>query len=198
VLTGPNYVLLNDGTGRLYAALHGEFTNLANDVYGMLNSSGYSVGAFNGSAQVPKFIAIPQSDGSLSFVAEMAIGITNPSTGLTQSAYAYVNVPLQYNPSRDFVNPVTISDRRGSTLMRTWAGDDTIYDKNAAVTSHIDGGLGSNTCVYSGNSSSYTITHNSNGTYTVSTSGGTGFPALTDTLINIQKLQFSDKVVTLN
>jgi len=58
----------------------------------------------------------------------------------------------------------------------------------------IDGGLGSDTAVYQGNKSQYTISNN-NGTWTVtdSVSGRDG----TDTLTNVEKLQFLDTLFTL-
>ena len=186
-----NYVLLNDGTGRLFVALHNNFSSLSQKIYSFLNLP------FNSTSTPPRFIAIPQSDGSLNFIAEVPTQIKN-ANGIFQAAFAYVNVPLHYNPITAFTQDVLVSDRNRSVLMRTWAGNDTFYDTNAAITARIDGGLGSNKCVYSGQSLDYQITKNADGSYTVSTAGSANSPKLTDTLVRIQTLQFSDKVVTLN
>lgn len=193
-----SYLLLNDGTGKLYIALHDEFNQLALGVFSLLNSSGYSVGNYSRTSQAPKFIGIPQQNGSLNFIAETRVSAKSPNANFYQTAYAYVNVPLQYNPSTDFIRNITISDRNGSKLIRTWAGDDIITDVNASNASRIDGGLGKNTCAYSGNSSAYTVTRNVDGTTTVITAGGIGFPAVRDTLKNIQTIKFSDKTILLN
>ncbi len=60
----------------------------------------------------------------------------------------------------------------------------------------IDGGSGSDTAVYRGAKAEYAITRNDDGSYTVSdkTTNRDG----TDTLTNIEKLQFSDQVFSLS
>ncbi len=61
----------------------------------------------------------------------------------------------------------------------------------------IDGGGGVDTAIYGSVSSNYTWTRNADGTWTVRdtrASGGDG----TDTLLNIEKLQFTDKTVILS
>jgi hypothetical protein len=181
-----DYILLNDGTGRLYIGLHDQFTLLAPQVFAFLGMQ------FNSTSTPPRFIAIPQTDGSLNFVAEVPTNKFNSTANILQVAYQYVNVPLRYNPATDFTQSVTVSDRNGSMLMRTWAGNDTFHDKNASSSpTSIDGGLGINTSVYSGKLSEYTVTRNADGTVTVIGNG------LTDKLKNIQKLQFSDALINL-
>jgi serralysin len=61
----------------------------------------------------------------------------------------------------------------------------------------IDGGAGVNTAVYSGASSDYQWVDNGDGTWTV-TDIGTGSPDGTDTLTNIQFLQFTDTMVAID
>lgn len=56
----------------------------------------------------------------------------------------------------------------------------------------IDGGAGIDTAVYAGARSSYTITHNSDGSYTVAGNG------VSDTLVNMERLQFSDAKVAID
>ncbi|QJC56912.1 hypothetical protein HC248_02223 [Polaromonas vacuolata] len=181
-----DYVLLNDGTGRLYVAMHDQFKTLAASVYSYLGMT------FNSTSTPPVFIAVPQSDGSLNFVAEVHSAIKDTALDAYTTVYEYVNVLSQYNPTNDFLESVVVSDRNNSMLMRTWAGNDTFYDTNANVKpAHIDGGLGMNTSVYSHNMSSYTISRGNEGSVTVTGNG------IADTLVNIQALRFSDKASNL-
>lgn len=199
----PNYLLLNDGTGRLYIALHDQFVALMPRIYSFLrdkyasglpitSSDGYYVGAYDplGPSGV-RFIGIPQADGSVNYLAEATIFHRATPDGVFQFEYAYVNVPLRYNPTTDFGQDVIVSDRSSSVLMRTWAGNDVFYDTNANVSpAHIDGGLGLNTSVYSDLVKKYAVS--------VTTTSieikhkGTASTSIDDTLVNIQKLQFSD------
>jgi Ca2+-binding RTX toxin-like protein len=55
----------------------------------------------------------------------------------------------------------------------------------------IDGGAGTDTAIYRGASKDYSWTKNANGTWTVRGAEGV------DTLLNVEKLQFTDKTVTL-
>jgi len=77
-------------------------------------------------------------------------------------------------------NDILIGDAKDNTL-EGGSGDDIL-----------DGGAGVDTAVYWANSSNYTWSLNANGTWTVKGLEGT------DTLLNIEKLQFSDKTVTLS
>ena len=56
----------------------------------------------------------------------------------------------------------------------------------------IDGGAGTDTAIFFGQAKDYTWTLNANGTWTVRGLEGT------DTLLNVEKLQFTDKTVTLS
>ena len=187
-----DYLILNDGTGRLYLGLHPEFFQLGTRVTEFLKKidPGY------GTDTAIRFVGVPQSDGSVNYVA-----ITPSQDGLAPGksvqSYRFINVPLRYDPRRDFVKDVTVSTRNGSQRIRTWAGDDTIFDRDAGATAMIDGGLGRNRVVYAGPSSAYAISRNTDGTTVVSTTGGSSYPRLRDTLRNIQTVQFSDSTVTL-
>ncbi len=77
-------------------------------------------------------------------------------------------------------NDILIGDAKDNTL-EGGSGDDIL-----------DGGAGVDTAVYWANSSNYTWSLNANGTWTVKGLEGA------DTLLNIEKLQFSDKTVTLS
>jgi hypothetical protein len=188
-----DYLILNDGTGRLYLGLHPEFLMISKDVQTYLKRQGYVI-----SDNTPaRLIGVPQPDGSLNYVAETLGGVSSATKNIWQTAFFYVNVPLKYNPKTDFIRSITISDRNNSQRIRTWAGDDTISDLNAAKATSIDGGMGNNTVIYSGPSAAYTILKNSDGTTTVSTKVIGPYPSINDTLKNIQSIRFSDKTIAL-
>jgi hypothetical protein len=193
-----NYLLLNDGTGRLYVALHDEFAALQSQVTAYLNlqypeSQNYFLD--QSGASVAKFIALPQADGSVNYVAEQTILQKDAATGLWGQSYAYVNVPIHYNPTTDFKQNVSIADRNGSTLIRTWAGDDTVADIDGGSSAHIDGGAGQDVAVYSGALGQYVLGLNSDGSVSVSAQAG-AIPQVKDTLVNIETLKFSDAALS--
>ena len=188
-----NYVLINDGTGHLYVALHDQFAQLALQINAYLKAQGIYVS--DGKSQ--KFMAVPQADSSINFVVEVS---TNQWVGsgnsFWQSQYKLVNFSLAYNPTTDYIENITVSDRNQSMIMRTWAGNDIFYDTNAnSQQTTIDGGLGSNTSVYSGVLANYTITRNADGTTSVVSKSSAPI-SVNDKLKNIQRLQFSDTSVS--
>ena len=188
VVRQSNFVLLNDGTGRLHVALHDQFNQLAPQVYGYLGLQ------FDTGATMPKFIGVPDADGSIDFVAEVSTSVLNATANIWQAAFDYVNVPLHFNPTTDFSQIVTVTDRNNSMLMRTWAGNDIFCDTNASISStSIDGGLGIDTSSYSHTRQQYKVTHNGDGTWSVTQSG-----AIADTLKNIERLKFSDDSIALD
>jgi hypothetical protein len=78
------------------------------------------------------------------------------------------------------------------------SGNDTLYGgvscdtlSGAGGVNALNGGAGWDTAIYSGNASDYTITHNANGTTTVSGNGGS------DTLTSVEALQFADTLVPI-
>jgi hypothetical protein len=188
-----DYLILNDGTGRLYLALHPEFAVISRDINAYLKGKGIQTN----DPTPARLIGIPQPDGSINYLAETQAETARTSTNLPRVVYTYVNVALRYNPKTDFTKNITVTDRNSSQRIRTWAGDDIIDDKNAASVTLIDGGLGSNKMAYSGPSSAYSIVKNSDGTTTVTTIISGAHPLVKDTLKNIQVAQFSDKSVSL-
>jgi len=185
--TQSNYLLLNDGTGKLYAALHDEFVAWGNNAKKFLDSNGIKYS----NAMSPKFIAYQLANGAIDYVADVPTG-----DGTTE---ALVNVPVQYNIASDFTQSITITDRNQSMLMRTWAGNDTFYDINAnSAAAHLDGGLGSNTSVYSDKASNYTINSLGVNGFEVKHVVINTAPNVDDTLVNISRLQFSDTTVALD
>lgn len=190
-----NYVMLNDGTGKLYVALNTEFESVVKDLYTFLNESGKTLPdkTLTKDGQFPKFIAVPQANGSVNFLVEFKSSALNQESGKSQAVWYYVNAPLQYNPKTDYTKNVSVNDRNFSNNIRTWAGDDTINDTNAVVGTRIDGGLGKNKVTYNGASTNYNVTKNNDGTYRVTSSANN----IDDTLVRIHNIVFTDKTITL-
>lgn len=179
-----NYLLVNDGTGKLYTALHDEFMAWGSNVKNYLDSLGI---AYNSAFIAPKFIAYETASGSINYLAQW-VGAND--------AIPLVNVPVQYNLTTDFTQDVTVSDRNQSTLIRTWAGHDSFYDKNANTSAHIDGGLGIDVAYYSGKVTQYKVLNNDK-EFQVSLSGQSS-DVLKDTLVNIERLHFTDTSLALD
>ncbi|HZW20193.1 DUF4214 domain-containing protein [Noviherbaspirillum sp.] len=194
-----NYLLLNDGTGKLYDALHEDFAGLGNQVVQFLKqvqpqydgtNQSYYIGNDLESVGIPKFIAYQTADGTLNYLAQLELGRW-AAPGLWANQYMFVNVPVQFSASTDFTQGVTIADRNNSGRMRTWAGDDTIADINAAGSAHIDGGLGNDVATYSKEAASYRIGRSADGSVRVSGQG------LSDTIVNVERLSFADVSMNL-
>lgn len=62
----------------------------------------------------------------------------------------------------------------------------------SAKVARIDGGLGTDTAIYSAKSADYSITHNVDGSTTVKTTGSS------DQLFNVERLKFADKQIALD
>lgn len=89
---------------------------------------------------------------------------------------------------------IEIADRRGGTLIATWGGDDVLSDTNAAATdSRLDGGAGLDIATYSGAAAQYQLGPADHHEWRVTRPGN-----VTDTLANIERLQFSDHNVALD
>lgn len=154
-----NYILLNDGTGKLYAGLHTQYSNYSNDIN--------------------QFIPLLNKDKSISFI------------GVSKS-YDLYSLDISYNPTRDFNENISIVDRNNSKIIRTWAGNDVIYDTNANLSStKIDGGFGIDRAVYSQAREKYSTLIGADGIHIK----GAG---LDDTLLNIERIKFSDKIIAFD
>ena len=198
-----NFVLLNDGTGRLYVGLHDEFVGLTSLVYEFLHKqfagkSGYMFPTYSSTTETPTYIGIPQPDGSINFVAQVSTGFTLANEVQTQ--IQFVNVPLSYNPSTHYVKDTFVTDRNNSTLIRTWAGNDIFKDKNAnSSPALINGGLGIDTSVYLGAAKDYLMKSLGNSSFEIRlTSGLTIVPKVSDTLSNVERIQFNDKSIAID
>lgn len=193
-----NYVIVNDGSGRLHTALHETLNSYGPQIAAWLaaNPALSAANYYTDGNLKPAVRAYQTADGRLNFVAIASVTkAINPSLPLWVHQWLFVNVPLQLDVTQQFTKPITVKNRNGSHLIRTFAGDDTIYAGNNGGYSKVDGGLGTNTVVYSGPSKNYSATKNSDGSWTVKDDVGADG---TDTLIRIQRLQFSDSVVRLD
>jgi uncharacterized protein (TIGR03437 family) len=194
-----NYVLANDGSGRFHVALHETLNEYGRQVLVWLASNplikSQSFYVNPDSTMRPAMRAYRTPNGRWNFVAIVpATRNVNPSLPLWITTYIFVNVPLQLDLASQFTRPIVIRNRNGSRLLRTFAGDDTIYAGNNGGRAKVDGGLGNNTVVYSGPARNYSGARNEDGSWTIHDNAGTDG---VDTLFRIQRLQFSDATIDL-
>ena len=181
-----NYVIVNDGTGRLHVALHDEFTQWSSEVRKFLSrdatvkAAGLHVAP--DAQQVDMFMPFVAEDGTLNFVA-------------VTDGMLLTNVMARYDVTTGFTRPITIADRNDSQLMRTFAGNDSVTDVNANGATRIDGGLGTDTASYSGAFGAYDLARQADGSYRV-TGGGAG-QQVQDTLHRFERIEFADASVAL-
>jgi hypothetical protein len=186
----PNYLLINDGTGRLYVALHDQFTEWEQGVHQLLSRSAeLSASGITVSAQVghiDAFLPFVAANGALNFVADTQVG----------GRQVLTTVMANYNVSTDFKQDIAIADRNDSKLMRTFAGNDSLADVHANGATRFDGGLGTDTASYSGQFANYHVARQADGSYQVG--GGAGAdPHVDDTLLNVERIKFSDTSLAL-
>jgi hypothetical protein len=178
-----NYVLVNDGTGRLHVALHEILNTYGRQILKWATKSRELSGLFVQHA--PQLRAYRTSNGLLNFVA-MLPAVTQPGQAPYVNRWVFVNVPIQLDLRRQFTAPLTVKIQNGSHRIRGFAGDDIFYISDSGDVS-IDGGLGMNTVVYEGPKERY-ATANVNGAWRIT---DTAF-ARTDTLTRIQRVVFAD------
>jgi serralysin len=82
----------------------------------------------------------------------------------------------------------------GANRLSGGAGNDTL--RGLGGSDYLDGGTETDTAVFAGKYANYAVQQNSNGTWTVRDKR-LGSPDGTDTLINVEVLQFSDRSVTI-
>ena len=182
------YIIVNDGTGRLYVAMHDEFKAMGPQVVSYLQSQLPS-GQNANQGLTPVYYAYRTATGSINFVA--MVSVYDPAAN--GQTFGLVNVPLGINLATDFRRNLTVATRNGSRNIRTFAGNDTIHRALSDPDCKIDGGNGVNTVVYPGPRANWVITRTGS-QLTIRPTGGGG----TDTLTRIQKAQFDDLVVDLS
>jgi Tfp pilus assembly protein PilV len=188
--------------------MHDEFKSL--DYY--LKNYGYDLSSSgnldqyvwtDGNSTAGAFKAIINQKGNIDFIVSVpsAQGIFPDypnegwqKTAVTQLNYTIFQLSTDIDIDTYYKENITITDRNQSRSMRTWAGNDRIFDSNANSSStRIDGGLGYDTCEYSTTTSKSSLNF-LNGNWVITKSGVTGFA---DTLTNIEKLQFTDRSVII-
>ena len=129
----------------------------------------------------------------------------NPGAWTTTSSAQLANLGGGHIAIGNIANAYLYNNNPASLVQNAvgGTGNDTIIGNaadNKLTGGHgndsIDGQGGTNTAVYSGPSTAYQVTQNANGTWTI-TDLRPGSPDGTDTLTNIQLLQFSDKTVAI-
>jgi hypothetical protein len=191
-----NYILLNDGTGKLHVYYHEEFLALSQQIerYYGVNDQLY------GSEK--RFISFLTPEKHINFL--MVVLGQDQVNGKSVLTETLINVPTDLNPTADFKQNIEMLDRNLSKNIRTWAGNDTINSLNANTSKNInspntettiDGGQGIDTSVYNAARSVFTISKvQSIDKFNVaSTTAG-----VQDLLTNIERLKFNDKSIAVD
>lgn len=185
-----NFILLNDGTGKLYEYKRKEFIDYWADVKAFARTEGYQ-------ASFAEFHPYLDADGKISFAVEMSLVKERDNQ---PDRRVIVELPLRLDPKKDFQFDVSVSDRNESLLIRTWAGNDKVYDSgaNSLKGAVIDGGLGIDVSRYSGKRGDYDIQIASTTDTLVRSISGVVPKIHSDTLKNFERLMFSDISVALD
>lgn len=179
-----NFILLNDGTGMLYEYKRSEFIQWSKDALVFAWANGFE----QANRQISKFHAYLTEQKTLSFVVEMSNG--------SPASYVFVQLPMNLNPTVDFKQDISVTDRNSSMNIRTWAGNDVIYSKNRSAETKIDGGFGIDAVVY--NFSKNTAKVSIDGGSAVIRSGDALSGLYQDSLKSIERIQFSDVSLALD
>lgn len=163
-----NYILLNDGTGKLYSALHNEFSE-------------WSIQ--NGFSRPGKYMPYLNKSLGIDFL-------------LLQQGGNLYNVEVGYKPQRDFLENALVADRNSSKNIRTWAGNDVVRDINSNVQTVVNLGNGFDVSVYSDDRFSYEIKR-TNDFVSVKYQGRKSDMLIEDKLYGVELLRFSDLHVSL-
>jgi len=193
-LLQTNYILLNDGTGRLHTYMHDQFPTIGAQVLTYIRSLNISGAYIPNDYPEPRFIEYLTPSGKINLEAE--IGFSTNVNGNWIAQHGFINIPLQLDPAVDYTENVTISNRNGSKLIRTWAGNDAIIGGCPAPSNtpcSINGGLGVNTMNYGGARSNYAITTTASGFTVKDVVGIDG----TDNIKNMQVLNFAGSTIDL-
>jgi hypothetical protein len=138
-------------------------------------------------------------DGTLtqihdSFAGQAVYDVTGLSTPLAQVFTFAAAADSQGALAAAFQFADSLTGSALADVLRGYAGDDTL--KGGGGNDTIDGGLGLDTARYDGDSTGYSITHETNGSYTVRDLRA-GAPSGVDTLTGIEVLAFADRSVNI-
>jgi hypothetical protein len=121
-------------------------------------------------------------------------------TSISASPVLHLGISNSFSDSIN--DSVNITNRLGSNIIHTFAGNDTIKNTNAFVgETRIDGGLGIDTSVYDISLASSNIVRNSDGSFKVVVQNKAATPSpnvSTDTLTNVERLQFTNTSVAID
>lgn len=191
-----NYILLNDGTGKLHVYYHDEFLALSQQIERYFGVNDQLYGAEK------RFVSFLTPENHINFL--MVVLDREQINGKAVLKETFINVPTELYPTADFKQNIEVLDRNQSKNIRTWAGNDTIYGLNANTATNanspstltaIDGGLGLDTSVYNAASNAFTLTKVQGADTFKLTSSTAG---IQDSLTNIERLRFTDKSVALD
>jgi hypothetical protein len=182
-----NYILVNDGTGRIYSAMHAEFEALALQVTAYVNTQ---AGMFVPSDVRPRFVPYRNAAGTLNYLAMVRAVVPGDTSGVQK--FAFVNLPLAIDITTGFKRDLVVATRNGSRNIRTFAGNDTISRALGDPDCRIDGGLGVNTVVYPGRRADWVVTKVGSVITVVPAAGGG-----TDRLTRVQRARFDDQTLDL-
>ena len=164
-----NYVLLNDGSGTLHVGLHSEFSEWSKE---------------RGFARPGKYIPYRNKKGGLDYLL----------IGADDNVY---NVEVDYRPAVDFREDLQIKARNSSKNLRSWAGDDKVWDAESNGQTSIDLGSGLDYAIYSGQISEYVISRSGNAVSVVYR-GSSNKPSVSDLLINVERAGFADRSIAFD
>lgn len=163
-----------------------------------INHDGYSDIFAIGDGQTPPAIFLNDGAGKFTKLYEFSKGdnerLFAAAADVNNDGMTDFVIELGDNQPTVVLNPlenkhIYKANFGGDNLLGSVSAD-TFYDGDGSDV--INGGLGVDTCVYSGSSSSCAITHNADNSTTIKIS------SLTDTLTSIERLQFSDKKIALD
>jgi hypothetical protein len=181
-----NYVLLNDGTGRLYPVLQPQFDGWCQQALAFVDST---KGPVNGTRQC-QMMGYPNEAGRYNFVAMIDNRCRNESGDY--GCFSFVSIDTDLDLVKAYKKPVRVTDRNGSKRIRTFGGDDTITRKEGDPDASIDGGAGLDVAVYPQTFAAYGVVRRNGVVEIEPLVGGPN-----DVLKNVEFARFSDRTVDL-
>ena len=109
-----NYILLNDGTGKLHVYYHDEFLSLSQQIERYYGVNDQLYGAEK------RFISFLTPDKHINFL--MVVLGQDQLNGKSVLTETFINVPTDLYPTADFKQNIEVLDRNLSKNIRTWAG----------------------------------------------------------------------------
>jgi hypothetical protein len=191
-----NYILLNDGTGKLHVYYHDEFLSLSQQIERYFGVNDHLYGSEK------RFISFLTPEKHINFL--MVVLGQDKINGKSVLTETFINVPTDLNPTADFKQNIEVLDRNFSKNIRTWAGNDTIKSLNANTSKNInspnsettiDGGQGVDTSVYNAARSAFTISKVQS-VEKINVASATA--GVDDLLTNIERLRFNDKSIAID